>query len=538
MDNSIVIEAAKKRTWDVVIIGSGIGGGTAAYGLARLGKSVLIIERGRSYAENVKAVHGFRGIPRDQLSGARVDFLKNAGLFWEVIDDVTGKRPLPFQPHIGNGVGGSSSIYGMAMERFRPEDFSPGQFFANAPGANVPETWPITYSELTPYYEEAERLYRVRGTPDPLGPKDASYHYLSPPPLNPSNLELVHVLTKNGLHPYYQPTACEYVDGCGECPISICPRACRNDSYTRCIGPAMRDHGVQLIEECEVTYLEADKRKITALHCMHLGVPMIIRARTVVLSAGALQTPVLLLKSKNARWSNGLANGHDYVGRYLMRHLVDLYFVKSARTLRPGEPIKQVSFNDFYVNSGTKLGTVQSLGPSPPLSSTIKLLETALQHTLPSLSRAMPLARPILGLIVRHTINRTLVYASILEDLPYADNRVTYDDRRSRICISYQIHSEAQQRLRKLRELCRIAFRPLPLNLLKLAHNSQMLAHQVGTCRFGTTPENSVLDRYCRVHELSNLFVIDGSFMPTSGGINPSLTIAANALRITAEAGR
>jgi choline dehydrogenase-like flavoprotein len=128
-----------------------------------------------------------------------------------------------------------------------------------------------------------------------------------------------------------------------------------------------------------------------------------------------------------------------------------------------------------------------------------------------------------------------LAFSAILEDLPYADNRVTYDAARSRICLTYHIHPEAHRRLRQFRLLTREAFKPLPVKLLRLAHNSWMLGHQVGTCRFGTTAQNSVLDRDCRAHELDNLFIIDGSFMPTSGGINPSLTIAANALRTAAQ---
>jgi choline dehydrogenase-like flavoprotein len=220
-----------------------------------------------------------------------------------------------------------------------------------------------------------------------------------------------------------------------------------------------------------------------------------------------------------------------------MRHFVDLFFVRPERELLQGELTKQVSFNDFYMNAGTKLGTVQSLGPMPPLDGALENFEISISQRWAGFSLAMPLVRPIIKLLT-HNMSRALVYASILEDLPYAENRVTYDCIRSQICMSYRIHEEAWRRIRRFRALCLSAFTPLPVRLMKLAHIPWNIAHQVGTCRFGTSPKNSVLDRHCRAHELDNLFVLDGSFMPTSAGINPSLTIAANALRVAAEIGR
>jgi len=539
MTDARAVDDADGRLWDVAIIGSGIGGGTAALALARSGKSVILLERGRLYAGNPEVIHNDleSRLLRVRDAQSRVELFKNAGRLWDVIDDITRASPISFQPHLGNAVGGSSSVYGMAFERFHPQDFSPGDLDCAAAGANVPAQWPIAYADLAAHYPEAERLYRVRGTPDPLGARDYAPDYLAPPPLSPANAEIVALLRTNGLHPYHQPMACEYVAGCRECLGFICPANCKGDSYSRCVEPAIRDFGAQLLDDCEVVHLEANRTAVTAVHCNHRGILRVVKARTVVLSAGALQTPALLLRSRSDGWPDGLANRHDQVGRNLMKHFIDYYFVRPTQAPREGELTKQISFNDFYVHGTVKLGNVQSLGPTPSGDAAARQFEKGLSQTRPRMRFLLPLLRPFARQMARRIVRDTLVFAGILEDLPYAENRVTYDCARQRICLAYHIHDEARRRIAEFRSLCLAAFRPLPTRLVRRAHDSWILGHQVGTCRFGTSPRDSVLDRFCRAHELDNLFVVDGSFMPTSGGINPSLTIAANALRVAAAIG-
>ena len=198
---------------------------------------------------------------------------------------------------------------------------------------------------------------------------------------------------------------------------------------------------------------------------------------------------------------------------------------------------KGFAFNDFYVTPQAKLGSVQAFGRLPPVPMLMDSMRQDLQNgPLPFLGRLLPLGSPFVRPVLEKVVGRTVTLATIVEDLPYADNRVlpAKDGASSDtdIRLAYRIREHDRKRIGLMRRLMADVLSSRRWRLVKQAHNNQRIAHVCGTCRFGTDPETSVLDRDNRAHDLENLYIADASFFPSSGGTNPSLTIAANALRI------
>ena len=525
--------------WDAIIIGTGMGGAPLGYALAKAGQRVLFLEKGKShlqpgaltnsYAETHFATPAAPG-PQHRAT------LQRAGRYSDTIRTNAGARTQHFVPFIGCGTGGSSALYGMVLERFFPADFTPRAQHPDAADADLPDAWPIAYGELLPHYEEAERLFRVRGTPDPLRadrPGDWAAHFRAPPPLTPAAGELFAFFQQRALHPYRLPLACEFVEGCSACQGYLCDRQCKNDASRVCLEPALAQHGATLMDECEVLQLEATREAVTGVVCMQRGQRLTLRGKQVFLAAGALETPRLLLQSASAHWPQGLANDSGLVGRNLMRHHIDLYVIKPQTAAGFDNRQKEFGFNDFYQHDGRKLGSVQSFGRLPPVPVLAASMEDDVrQGALPWLAPLFKLAQPVLKPILRQFVHERLVLASTLEDLPYADNRVTPASGDARLALEYRVRAHDAARIDAMRSLMKDALQPYAFNLVKQADNNQRIAHACGTCRFGSDPRSSVLDAGNRAHGLSNLYVVDGSFFPSSGGTNPSLTIAANALRV------
>ncbi|MCM2279791.1 MAG: GMC family oxidoreductase N-terminal domain-containing protein [Oligoflexia bacterium] len=299
--NVDALAEASRRRWDAIIVGTGMGGATLGYALAKARKSVLFCEKGRS-SRSTSSLKGcyaeehLAALPKSPDVSPSAAF-RNAGREWTEIDDRTGRRVKSSVPFIGAGTGGSSALYGMTLERLFPEDFAPGNCFPDAGGSTLPARWPIDYAELAPYYEQAERLFRVRGSPDVLRGGDFRPPYLDPPPLSPGASELFHFLGKSGCHPYRLPMACEYVQDCNGCQGYLCPRECKNDGARICLEPALKEHGASLLEDCAVLRLEAGAREVTGVVCRSQEQTFTLRGSVVVLAAGALFTPEILLRS-------------------------------------------------------------------------------------------------------------------------------------------------------------------------------------------------------------------------------------------------
>jgi len=526
-DNSSVADA------DVIIIGTGMGGATLGYELARQGFRVTFCEKGGSLDSAEPAIVGM--YPEETAPKVSADMLRRGGRYWESLVDETGSRAQEFVPVVGSGLGGSSALYGAVLERFFPIDFTPGEYRESFDGANLPDVWPVGYQDLARYYEQAESLYRVRGERDSMREAEALAPLLNYAPLSQANETLATLLKKNGLRPYRLPLAIEEVAGCQLCQGILCARQCKNDAYKICIRPAIEKYGAKLLRGCEAVNVIADSRRNIAAVEFRQGTSNIrLKATVYVLSAGAVHSPILLQRSGSEFWPMGIGNDHDLVGRNLMRHMLNLFLLKvPPNTLRGN--VKELGLNDMYFRRGKKYGTVQSFGYLPPPTVLIMDVDNKVERSGNSVLKLMyPFVRSSLLKIIASMTTEKLILASIMEDYPHRDNRVfsTRDGDRESIVINYEVKDEAKRRDAEFRRFVKRAIEPINAKVLREAENNERLAHACGTCRFGEDPHASVLDKYNRVHGVDNLYVVDSSFFPTSGGTNPSLTIAANALRV------
>ncbi len=522
--------------WDVIVVGTGMGGGMLGYSLAQSGRRVLFVEKGLS------TLPGTPGTIRSEMpelaeptaarsAASYYEALARGGRSTDEVEDISGRFSKRFVPFIGSGTGGSSALYGMVCERFFARDFTPRANFNDPGESTVPEVWPVTYDQMNPWYADAEKLLGVRGQHDPLRPETADVHLPAAPAFSADNQPLVDYLTGRGLHPYHLPMACDYTADCATCQTYLCAQPCKNDSARNCVLPAVTEHGAQMLTECRVTHLEADRTGVRQVICEHPSGRLALKAKVVVLAAGALATPVLLLNSRSGDWPRGLANGSDMVGRNLMRHLLDPIELWPEPDSRITAANKEIGLNDFYFYEGQKYGTVQSFGAIPPMEWLI--------NRPGAQAKALRLMRPAVRRVYEKFFTGGLILAAMMEDLPYRDNRVLLSDRpgsdgRQRMRIQYRLHaSEIDRRAIFLRQVKAVLkpYRTLPLGSGKDNSNT---GHVCGTCRFGTDPATSVLDPLNRAHELDNLYVVDTSFFPSSTGLNPSLTVAANALRVAA----
>ncbi len=458
----------------------------------------MVVEKGADLSRG----DALRGAPPETTSGYRAagetERRRLLGLGGRCGDSYTDEDSgRVFVPFLGAGTGGSSSLYGMALERRYPHDF---------------DGWPVSYGELAPWYEEAERLFGVQGSPDPLRAGEPGCAAPSAP-LSEANAAMFRHLESRGLHPYRQHLACRRVPGCGLCQSYLCGReGCKQDARTVCLDPAIGTGNVHLLAEAEVVGLESAAGRVTAAVTKRDGETGRLRARVFVLAAGALATPRLLARS-------GLAGRSGLVGRRLMRHAIDLFVLgMGPRHAEAGEA-KELAFNDYYAGPERVLGTVQAFGMAPAL-------EYLRNKPGRNLWRMLgPAAAPVARLFARAPI-----VAGILADEPGSGNGVADGPRGPR--LRYRLSAGDQERRRKLRGLIVRAFaRYGPVRVFGTS-DLAALGHVCGTAVFGERPESSVLDRYNRVHHLDNLYVTDASFFPTSGGVNPALTVMANALRV------
>jgi len=560
-----------QQTWDVLVVGTGVGGATLGHALAAAGQRVLWCELGGGHPEPLRGSYpelaaGRRG----EVPGpADAAVLLRAGRWAEPLLDEGPARPRRFVPYLGCGPGGSSALYGMALERFGEADFHPVHALRADPHCDAVEHWPITAAELAPYYDQAEALYGVRGGRDPLaraaalpGAAPGPLPPLpAPPPISPAGADLMAWLTARGLHPYRLPLACADAPGCATCQGLLCPQGgCKRDAAQAALYPALnpalqpalhptlappRGHA-RLLTGCRVLEVLSQGRRVSGVRCrLDDGSEQRLHARVVVLAAGALQTPLLLLRSRDGAGHPGLGNASGLVGRCLMRHLIDLYLVRPQPAAGPGYDNrgKEVGCNDFQQLDGRRLGTLQSFGRLPPAA----MLHGALCDDLRAsglwgraAAAALPLARPLLERVLHELGERWSALATIAEDLPYADHAVLPPDPAAGGAdaatprLRYRLRPEAQARIALLRGQLRAVLRGRRWRLLPQADNNQRIAHVCGTCRFGSDPRRSVLDRDNRVHSVENLYTVDASFFPSAGATNPALTIAANALRVAA----
>lgn len=510
----------ERLLWDVAVVGAGMGGAAAGYALAKAGHSVIFLEKGEAAFPGADGTLGLaHESPAERL---------RKGCWPTRLTGRTDAVEARFFAPLGCGAGGSTLLYAAALERFEPSDF------AGPPDPRgLSHAWPVSFDEMRPYYREAERLFQVRGTPDPLHAGEGG-DLLEPPPLNPCDQHFLDSFKAGGLHPYRLHVSYGYQPGCRECGGFICPRNCKVDARNACVDPALRTGRAQLLDRCEVERLEADASAVRSIACRREGRALSIRARIVLLAAGALFSPVLLLRSAGPHWPQGLANGSGLVGRNLMFHVSDLLAVWPRGRYAMHGARKTLAFRDLYGYRDVKLGSIQSTGFTAGYGNIVHFLKGEFDR---SRWRWLKPVRPLLripAVAAALLFGRATIFATIMEDLPYRENRVVPDPQEpSGMRFEYTVHPELRQRVRLFRKLYREALARHRLLVLS-PEVSLNYGHPCGTCRFGADPGSSVLDAHNRAHEVDNLYVVDASFMPSSGGANPSLTIAANALRVAA----
>jgi choline dehydrogenase-like flavoprotein len=504
--------------YDVIVIGSGAGGGTLVHRLAPSGKRILLLERGD-------------WLPREPQNWlAQEVFVDNRYVSPETWYDPDGK---PFQPQVHYYVGGATKLYGAALYRLREQDF--GEVHHHD---GISPAWPISYDELEPYYTQAEHLYQVHGAhgEDPTDPPASEPYPFPAVSHEPRIQQLSDDLAAAGYHPFHAP--CGIMLDEGDMPYSRCVRCqdcdgfpclvhAKSDAEVLAVRPALEHPNVTLLRNAQAVKLETDDSggTVTAVVVEREGERETYTADVIVVSCGATNSAKLLLQSANDKHPNGLANGSDQVGRNFMFHDSTAVLALSHDE-NPTIFQKTLGLNDFYFASEEfdyPLGNIQMVGKSQaPMFRGEKPVETKLapQWTLDR--------------IARHAVDFWLS----TEDLPHPDNRASVR-RDGKLTLSYtETNATARKELfAKLKSM----LGNLGMHADHLfTHHAYMkndipvagCAHQAGTCRFGTDPASSVLDVQCKAHELDNLYVVDTSIFPSIGAVNPALTAMANALRV------
>jgi choline dehydrogenase-like flavoprotein len=504
--------------YDVIVIGSGAGGGTLVHRLAPSGKRVLLLERGD-------------WLPREPQNWSAADvFVENRYVSKDTWYD---GRDKPFQPGVHYFVGGATKLYGAALYRLRAEDFDElGHYDGSSP------PWPVGYAEFEPYYMQAERLYQVHGTrgEDPTEPFASGPYPFGAVSHEPRMQQLSDDLAAAGMHPFHAP--CGVLLDERDAPNSTCVRCATCDGFpclvhakadaeVLAVRPALAHENVTLMTRTRALRLETNAAgsAVTGVVVERDGIRETFGADLVVVSCGAANSAALLLASANDAHPNGLANGSDMVGRNYMFHNSQAVLALS-KDENPTVFQKTLGLNDFYFGTDDfeyPLGNIQMVGKS---SADMYRGEKPLQ------TRLAP--QWTLDRVARHAVDFWLS----TEDLPRLSNRVTLRHDGS-IALAYEPtnHVPAQRLLHELKSL----LGKLDLHEHHLVPRHAYLkneipiagvAHQAGTCRFGLNPATSVLNPDCRAHEVDNLYVVDTSFFPSIGAVNPALTAMANALRV------
>jgi len=508
--------------FDIVIVGSGAGGASLAQRLAPTGKSILILERGEH-------------LPREAENwDSRAVFIEHR---YRTTDRWYDKNGHPFTPNSYYWVGGNTTFYGAALMRLRKGDFEETQH-----AGGVSPAWPIRLSDLAPYYDEAERLWQVHGQrgDDPTENGDEPPYAYPAVHHDPGVAELKGHWEAQGWKPFSLPlgvkldqdhpvtSTCIKCKTCGGYP---CLLRAKCDARTLAIEPILNATNVTLLPGRKAMRLETDPtgRNVTEVVCQTEHGEERWSGDIVVVAAGAANTAALLLQSASAAHPNGLANGSDQVGRNYMFHTLTAMVSLTARAAQVEFP-KTLAVNDFYWRD-PRGGFDKPMGH-------IQLLEYMSGQTLEGqVSDWLPPAL-VPSALANAAAARMLSMLVISEDLPLPDNRVRVTPD-GRLHLDYEHNNlEGHERLVKTlaESLAGFVDQAHPISQHHFQLDSLLplygTAHQSGTVRFGAEPQSSVLDPWCKAHELDNLYVVDTSFFVSSAQVNPTLTTVANAMRV------
>lgn len=495
--------APSSDSYDIVIVGSGMGGGTLAYALKDSGARILLLERG--------------------------DFLPRERENWDV-GEVFGKKRYrnaeqwysedgkPFHPGTYYYVGGNTKFYGASLARFRASDFEAVEHQDGTSPA-----WFLSYTDMAPWYARAEQVYGVHGQDD-----DPTLRRIGDPfpfPAVPHERPIERAaggLARHGLTPSHIPLGIDLRERgrcirCHTCDGFPCLVDAKFDADVSCVRPAVASGSVELVTNADVRRILTDDsgRRTTGVEVSGRDGSFRVRAGIVVVSGGAVNSAALLLRSANGSHPDGLANSSGAVGRHYMVHnntvMVGVAPWRKNRSVFQ----KTLYFNDFYEKGTAEhpfpLGHVQLIG---------KLRGEHLAAQRPFIPKwALELAA-----------GRSIDWWLFSEDLPDPGNRITLRPDGA-IQVTWKPNNVAAHKalIREVRKAVRAMGYPL---VFSETTGIEVNSHQAGTVRAGTDPADSVLDPTCRAHDVENLYVVDSSFFPSLPVINPALTIAANAFRV------
>ncbi len=486
--------------YDVIIIGSGVGGSVTARRLAENGARVLILERGDF-------------VPREpeNWSVDTVFFQKK----YKAKDTWLDRKGNPFDPGACYNVGGSTKFYGAALFRLRERDFERLEH-----KGGVSPAWPMRYSEMEPYYDEAERMFRVHGddTGDKTAPHRNGPYPFGPVPSEPVVAHLADQFRSQGISPSAMPSGVNSGTAgscilCRTCDGFPCKIGQKNDAETCALEPALATGKVNLKTKtfARRIVLSGDGRMVEAVEVEENGETKRYSAPLFVVSCNAVNTAALLLRSSSSAAPKGVANNSDVVGRHYMVHNQTALMGLSHR-INSTKFQKTLAINDWYFGDKDfpwPMGHLQMLG---------KLQGGMLTANVPYLPRFLG------NEMARHGMD----WIALSEDLPDPNNRVTLEGGQIKLAVTLNNMAGHLELVKRMKRALQRAGYPIVVTKSLVAHAT---AHQSGTVRMGSDPATSALDQYCRSWDHPNLFVIDASFFPSSAAVNPALTIAAQALR-------
>ncbi|MEO1400787.1 MAG: GMC family oxidoreductase [Cyanobacteria bacterium J06635_1] len=487
--------------YDIIIVGTGAGGGTLAQKLAPTGKQILILERGS-------------GMALEEQNLAGVDVLKSKRYHApEQWYDQTGE---PFAPQTNYAIGGNTKIYGASLMRMRDRDFEAVPY-----QDGVAPEWPLKYADFEPYYTAAEQLYQVHGEAgqDPTEP-DHSGNYPYPAVAHePLMQPIVDAIAQQGLHPAPLPLSLTRQD---DDPTG--------DAEVFGINPALNYDNVTLKTSARVVSLHTNPAgtEIKGVQAQVGNQAYLFTGHIVVLACGAVNSAALMLGSANEKYPNGLANGSDQLGRNLMKHQMTVIVERGANN-NSGTFPRSVSVNDFYWGDGDykyPMGHIENSGG---------LLQDVIFAESPPLLSVLAKRMPGMGL--KQLAVRSIGWWAQTGVLPNPSNRIYWQKGKLRFEFTPN-NIEAHDRLvyRWIEVLKTLEKNTKDAKRSGLYPRGeapvQVVGYQSGTCRMGTDPATSVLDINCRTHEIDNLYVVDSSFFPSCASVSPALTVMANALRV------
>jgi choline dehydrogenase-like flavoprotein len=552
------VEEIEKRYWDVCIVGSGAGGGAAAYRLGMLGVETLILEAGPRFSPSAYRL--------DRPGWDLVGFPRPADSRWKEKDRYTSgegqplpsrfahlksnmpglryyQRPkdrrAPFTYHHVRGVGGSTLHFQGEAHRFHPTAFRMRTL------CGVGEDWPLSYEDLAPFYDEAERVLGVAGSAEnPFKPPRGPYP-LPPHRLSWASQRIAKACDKLGLRmlpnsvailsrPYDGRPPCNYCGGC----MWGCPLRDKGSWDQTFLAKAEATGKIRILPEVFVHRVELDGqgRASEVFFFDREGRERRVKARVAILACGAVETPRLLLNSKSVRFPNGLTNSNGQVGRNFLETIYGGVTGLFANRLDgyKGIPIDGRIWN--YVVPDPKRGFVGGcvLGVSP---SGLGDFLSPLRHAI-ALSSDWGAAHKA---FMRKSFGRTVHVFGIADQIPSDTCRVTLDPKvkdalgvpvaRIEAALGENEWKAIEFMLRTCREILQAAGAAAIAGQLSV-FDLPSSTHVFGTCRMGQDPARSVVNADGRAHEVPNLYLLDASIFPTAGGgDSPSLTIAAVALR-------